>query len=338
MSFFNFLKDKFLYILLLIFVIFTIEVFLLVFEISLFFRVYIAVSLILTYFLILFLEYHKKKSFYDNLYKNLDKLDEKYLITEISQSPDFLEGQILIDVLRDINKSMTENVNKYKYLQQDYKEYIQLWIHDIKIPISAGKMVIENNKNKVTLSIEEELDKIEDYVEQVLYYARSNDVYKDYIVKKTNLKDVVNFVIKKNKKDFITNKIKLELKDLDIVVRTDSKWLTYTLNQIIVNSIKYRNNENPEIKVYTKNNKDSVSIIIYDNGIGIAKNDLNRVFDKGFTGDNGRKYEKSTGMGLYLVKRLLLKLGYDIKITSKKDEYTCVEIVIPNNSFISDVM
>ena len=97
----------------------------------------------------MFLEYHKKKSFYDNLYKNLDKLDEKYLITEITQTPDFLEGEIFIDVLRDINKSMTENVNKYKYLQQDYKEYIQLWIHDIKIPISAGKMVIENNKIKL---------------------------------------------------------------------------------------------------------------------------------------------------------------------------------------------
>ncbi len=94
---------------------------------------------------------------------------------------------------------MLENVDKYKYLQEDYKEYIELWIHEIKLPIAAGKMIIENNKSEVTESINEELDKIENYIEQALFYARSNTVEKDYYIKKVNLKEIVNSSIIKKK-------------------------------------------------------------------------------------------------------------------------------------------
>ena len=128
----------------------------------------------------------------------LEELEDKYLITEIVKSPNFIEGKILKNSLEQINKSMIENVNKYKYMLEDYKEYIELWIHEIKMPIATSKMVIENNKNEVTKSIDEEIEKIENYIEQALFYARSSNVEKDYYIRKTNLQDIVNESIKKN--------------------------------------------------------------------------------------------------------------------------------------------
>ena len=98
---------------------------------------------------------------------------------------------------------MTEHVNEFKFLTEDYKEYIELWIHEIKIPIATSKMIIENNKNEATKSIDEELDKIDDYTEQALFYARSNTVEKDYMIKRTRLEKIINNVLFKNKKEFI---------------------------------------------------------------------------------------------------------------------------------------
>lgn len=134
-------------------------------------------------FNLFFVEYYKKKSYYDTLQEKLNELDAKYLISEITQNPSFVEGKILKEMLQETGKSMLENVNKYKYLQEDYKEYIELWIHEIKLPIATGKMIIENNKNEVTESINEELDKIENYIEQALFYARSQAPEKDYLIK-----------------------------------------------------------------------------------------------------------------------------------------------------------
>ena len=122
----------------------------------------------------------------------MEDLKEKYLISEIIKTPSFIEGKILKEFLQDTGKSMLENVNYYKNIQEDYKEYIELWIHEVKIPIAASKLIIENNKNEITKSIDEELDKVENYTEQALFYARSNAVEKDYIINKTNLKEIVN--------------------------------------------------------------------------------------------------------------------------------------------------
>lgn len=150
-------------------------------------------------------------------------------------------------------------------------------------------MIIENNKNEVTKSIDEELNKVENYIEQALYYARSNTVEKDYYVKKVNLKDIVNESIKKNKNVLIHEKISVNVHDLDLEVNTDNKWIVFILNQIIQNSIKYKKQDrNLEIEMYAKQGKENVLLYIKDNGIGIKKGEITRVFEKGFTGTNGR--------------------------------------------------
>lgn len=198
-------------------------------------------------------------------------------------------------------------------------------------------MVIENNKNEVTKSIDEELDKVEVYIEQALFYARSNTVEKDYYIKKVNLRDIVNESIKKNKSVLIQEQAKINIHDVDFEVSTDNKWVVFILNQIIQNSRKYsKQNENLEIELYAKQGKENVILYIKDNGIGIKKGEITRAFEKGFTGTNGRlSNEKSTGIGLYLCRKLCDKLGIAIELNSIQSEGTEVRLVFPKSSYVS---
>lgn len=335
MNFKLFLKEKAITILLLLFGIITIEIFLMAYNVGMFIKIYIPLIIMVLYVVSIVIEYFKKKKFYDNLSNMLEELEEKYLITEIINTPDFLEGKILKNTIEAIDKSMLENVNKYKYMTEDYKEYIELWIHEIKIPIAASKMVIENNKNEVTKSIDEELDKVENYIEQALLYARSNTVEKDYYIRKVVLKEIVNESIKKNKSSLIQEKISIDIHDLDIEVNTDNKWIVFILNQIIQNSIKYRRKENSAIEIYANQGKENVILYIKDNGIGIKQGEITRVFEKGFTGTNGRlSNKKSTGIGLYLCKKLCNKLGIGIELNSVQNEETEVRLVFPQSSYV----
>ena len=337
MGFFSFVKDKILSLFLVIFSLITIEIFLMMYPVNLFIKIYIPIIIFASYVISIIYEYLIKRKYYDNILNILDNLNDKYLITEMINIPEFTDGKILKDILEQVDKSMNENVCKYKYLQEDYKEYIELWIHEIKTPIATTKMIIENNKNSVTKSINEEVDKIENYIEQALFYARSNNVEKDYYVKKCNLLEIVNESIKKNKTILIQERVEINTHDLDNIVNTDSKWIVFILNQIIENSMKYRNiNVIPSIEIYSKKVKDSIILYVKDNGIGIKKSDISRVFDKGFTGINGRiSGKKSTGIGLYLCKKLCDKLNIAININSKEQEGTIVSLIFPNSSYIN---
>lgn len=335
MNFKLFLKEKAITILLLLFGIITIEIFLMAYNVGLFIKIYIPHIIMGLYVVSIAIEYFKKKKFYDNLSNMLEELEEEYLITEIINTPDFLEGKLLKNTIETIDKSMLENVNKYKYMTEDYKEYIELWIHEIKIPIAASKMVIENNKNEVTKSIDEELDKVENYIEQALFYARSNTVEKDYYIRKVVLKEIVNESIKKNKSSLIQEKISINIHNLDIEVNTDNKWIVFILNQIIQNSIKYRKKEKSIIEIYANQGKENVILYVKDNGIGIRQGEITRVFEKGFTGTNGRlSNKKSTGIGLYLCKKLCNKLGIGIELNSVQNEGTEIRLVFPQSSYV----
>ena len=336
MRFKDFIKEKILTIVLLIFAIITIEILLLIYSFGLILQIYVPIAIFLAYFIGVIIEFYTKKHFYNSTLKILDELEDKYLISEIIKKPSFIEGRILKEVLEETDKSMIENVNKYKYIQEDYKDYIELWIHEIKLPIAASKMIVENNKSTATLSIDEELDKIENYTEQALFYARSNTVEKDYCIKKHNLSEIVNEVIKKNKNILIQEKIKINIHDIDVIVSTDSKWIVFVMNQIIQNSIKYKKeNYDSEIQIFAKQNKENTILYIVDNGIGIKEGEVERVFEKSFTGTNGRILgKKSTGIGLYLCKKLCDKLGIGIQLNSIENEKTEVKLIFPKSSFV----
>ena len=335
MRFRDYIKEKMVLIIGTILALVSVEILLLAYNISILIRVYCAFIIVFVMALAILIEYKKKKDYYNELIKNMEDLKEKYLISEIIKTPNFIEGKILKDILQDTGKSMLENVNYYKNIQEDYKEYIELWIHEVKIPIAASKMIIENNKNEVTKSIDEELDKVENYTEQALFYARSNAVEKDYIINKTNLKEIVNGAILKNKTTLLNEKVSIELSNLkDEEVYTDSKWAVFIINQIIQNAIKYSKKENKKIEISSQEKNDKVILYIKDNGIGIKKGEITRVFERGFTGENGRIIgQKSTGIGLYLCKKLCDRLGLGIELNSEKDKGTEVRIIFPKSSY-----
>ena len=333
----DYLKDKVIEIFVIIIVIMLVQGTLVLFNSN-----YVLISLIMIIligtFIFLFLyDYLKKKFFYDNFKKTFDSLDQKYLITDIVNFSTFYEGNILLDSLYDIDKSMHEYLNVYKNTDTEFREYLEMWCHEIKTPIATAKLVLANNKSSVSLSIEEELEKIDYYIEQVLFYSRSDNVEKDYIIKKTNLKTVVEDVVKRNKKDLISKNIKIEISKM-ATVDTDSKWIEFILNQIVVNSIKYSKDKDAFIKFECTGNKNNAILKIIDNGIGIRTEDLPKVFEKGFTGINGRSKFNSTGIGLYLCKKLCGKLDCDISISSKVGEGTTVSLVFSNSSMISEII
>jgi len=284
---------------------------------------------ILTYILI---EFVKQKVLYNELNSILDNLDKKYLLPEIMKEPDNIEGKLLYDVLRQANKDMHEHVKNYRDRENEYREYIETWVHEIKTPIASTRLIIENNKNEVTRNINYEIKKIEEYIEQVLYYSRSNNVSKDYLIKEVSLATVVRSVIKKNSRDFISKSISVDIEAVEGTVYSDAKWLEFILNQVIGNAIKYMRERNGKVIIYTIHNENNIVLTIEDNGIGIIEKDINRVFEKGFTGENGREFGKSTGIGLYLCKKLAQQLGLGLTLTSKTGEGTKVRIIFPLGS------
>lgn len=333
MKFTRYMKDRWKTILLLLAGVITVEIFLLLYHISIFFHVYILFVVLAAFFLGSFLEYQSKKSFYrDALYK-LNQLEEKYLVVEMLKPAETMEEQLLDEILQETNKSMLEKVNEYKYIQEEYKDYIELWIHEIKLPIATAKMIIENNKNDVMKSIDEEINEIEGFTEQALFYARSSHANKDYCVTECKVKDIVNESVKRNKQTLINQKIAIQIENADQTIYTDPKWCSFILNQIIQNSIKYRKESDAEICFTAEEKKDSVVLSIRDNGIGIGQGEVARVFDKGFTGSNGRIGKKSTGIGLYLCKKLCDKLGLGIELSAEENVGTEVRIIFPRNSY-----
>ena len=284
---------------------------------------------ILTYILI---EFVKQKMLYNELNSIMDNLDKKYLLPEIMKEPANIEGKLLYDVLRQANKDMHEHVKNYRDRENEYREYIETWVHEIKTPIASTRLIIENNKNEVTRNINYEIKKIEEYIEQVLYYSRSNNVSKDYLIKEVSLATVVRSVIKKNSRDFISKSIAIDIEAVEGTVYSDAKWLEFILNQVIGNAIKYMRERNGKVKIYTIHNENNIVLTIEDNGIGIIEKDINRVFEKGFTGENGRQFGKSTGIGLYLCKKLAQQLGLGLTLTSKTGEGTKVRIIFPLGS------
>ncbi|MCM1988362.1 sensor histidine kinase [Oceanirhabdus seepicola] len=280
------------------------------------------------------INYISRKKYFNGIKTKLDLLEQKYLISEMIEKPYRLEDKEYVSILRRALKSMTEQVNGIKYDRQEYKEYIESWIHEVKLPIASIQLMCENNKTDVTRKILLELRKMENDVEKALYYARSNEVWKDYMVQKIDMDKLVACTIGKNIQFFIQNGIQIEKRCQNTYVCTDGKWLEFIVNQLLVNSVKYKKPENSMIRIYTEEMKNGTVLVIEDNGIGIKESEINRIFDKNFVGSNGRKTEKSTGMGLYLSKKLCNKLGLEIYAESEIDKYTKITISFPRGEFI----
>lgn len=213
--------------------------------------------------------------------------------------------------------------NDFLAKEKELQEYFLIWIHQIKTPITAGKLICDSDiENENVKNIKKELIYIEDYTNMALSYLKMANHNTDMDISLVNLDDIIKPLIKKYAILFISNNIKLEYKKLNVKVITDSKWCMVVIEQLLSNAIKYTKNGIVSISFNEKENY----LEIKDNGIGIKDSDLPKIFDKGYSGFNGRQNQKSTGIGLFLVKQILDKLGQKVKLESKLGEGTSVKV------------
>lgn len=327
MSFITFLEEKislilyqisFLFIMIWIFLMANIQKF------------YIVITIIvLSVFMIsyLLIEYFRQRRKSKKIISLVDNISEKYLISEILKEPLEIENKAYYYCLKQACKSMNDRISELERENSEYQEYVESFAHEIKTPISALSLTLQNNND---MGLKQEVDKINQLVEQMLYYARSENTEKDYFVKEIQLAEIIHSVILKYRYYILSKKITLNVHDLEYIVTTDEKWLLFIISQIIQNSIKYLDKDKKEIEVWGENSNNYINLIIKDNGCGIKESDLVRIFEKGFTGTN-RKKGYSTGMGLYLTKKLCDKLGLQLQIESKENEFTKVTITFPKS-------
>lgn len=196
--------------------------------------------------------------------------------------------------------------------KSDMLDYYTMWVHQIKTPIAAMRLLLQSESKQDTMALEGELFKIEQYVEMVLSYIRIGSNSNDFVFKQHSLDYLVKQAIRKYAKLFIKKKIRIELGELEQKILTDEKWFLFVIEQVLSNALKYT--KEGTIRIYIEEEK---NLVIEDSGIGIEAEDLPRVFEKGYTGYNGRYDKRSTGIGLYLSKQVLNKLGHRISIASK---------------------
>ena len=283
--------------------------------------VFIFISLLVSYLLI------KKR--YEKMINLVDSLDEKYLIKEVIDKPKNLENRAYYYALDKACKALNDKLSDVENSKEEYLDFLDSFIHEIKTPISALSLYADNNDKK----IKEEVLKISRLVDKMLFYAKSDVVEKDYFIKKVTLADLVHPVLLEYKNYLLNYSFKVEVKNLDnLVVYTDIKWLNFIIEQILSNSLKYQNKKERIVRIKGIDDKNNIKLVIYDNGVGIKDADLSKVFEKGFTGSN-RSKKNASGIGLYLVKKLCDKLGIDIKIESVYLKYTKVIITFPKGNY-----
>lgn len=276
---------------------------------------------------------------YCSRYKEL-----RLILEGIGESFDYIpQGKNLIEdtyaeIIKELETERRRILSKKKEKETEMKDYYTMWAHQIKTPIAALKLLLhkeEMQSNSITYSIMEELFKIEQYVEMVLQYLRLENMSSDLILKEYELKEIVNQVVKKYAVLFINRHLSFQLEEFQKKVLTDEKWLSLILEQLISNAIKYT--PSGSISIYLEENKEEKEIesfekridailVIKDTGIGIRKEDQPRIFEKGFTGYNGRMNKKSTGIGLYLCKQAADKLSHKIIVESEIEKGTIIKI------------
>ena len=263
----------------------------------------------------IFFSYFHRKHQLESLLRLTENLEERYLISEIMPVPDRADDLIFYKILRLSNKSMLEQISRVHRERAEYREYIEQWVHEVKTPLAAMKLLCENERSPSSRRMLIEIEKTGHFIEQALYYARMEHTEKDYSVREISLLGVVHQAIADNKYLLRQNNASVSLSAEDAFVFCDEKWLRFILNQLIVNAVKYRSQQ-AELCFSVSQSGEHTVLSLSDNGIGIPADELPRVFEKGFTGINGRKQQNSTGLGLYLCRQLCDKLGIQISVSS----------------------
>lgn len=330
MNFIDFLKDRIAYI---IVYLISISFVILTMHLTLFIKVidFPITNILYAYFvsiviLIIFLvyEYSKVRAFYKQLYEILNSENIMENIINIGEVRT-IEQKLFTQILKKLYKSYEDKVYKYKDIQKHYLDFINQWVHQMKTPVSVIDLILQEEDtsefNEILDSIGEENEKISQGLNIMLYNARINEFNHDFNVEDIDILLILRKVINDNKKLLIRHKIFPKISGETAIVQTDKKWIYFVINQIVINAIKYTAATEKDKKTINFNIKEDTTKIVVsieDNGIGIPKEDLGRVFNAFFTGKNGRKTSESTGMGMYLSKRICEELGNEVYIESEE--------------------
>lgn len=268
-----------------------------------------------------FRSYYKKHRAHEQLLvhatEDLDGLPEPGSLTEE-------DCQRLIHVLFDNRKKL---ISEYDGKKAEMNDYYTLWAHQIKTPISAMHLLLEAEDGGMeTVELEQELFKIEQYARMVLQYLRLESISSDLILKEYAIHRLIKQTVKKHAVLFIHRKITVNIEGEDFSAVTDEKWLSFVLEQLLSNALKYTHKGSITVRTQAAPLK---KLIVEDTGIGIRTEDIPRIFDRGFTGYNGRMDQKSTGIGLYLCRKVLSHLSCTISVTSQVGKGSKFTITFP---------
>lgn len=279
----------------------------------------------------------RRTRYWRSTLRMLDALDRKDLIDDILREPSFADGQVGREVIESIAQNLSEQAAESERARREYREYLEQWIHEVKTPIASAQLTAHNHPGPEMRQVALDLGRIEARVMQALYYARSAAVEKDYIVEKTALGSIVDAALRRNSRELIAAKFRIEKPELPEIVYTDPKWLGFVLDQIIQNAVKYRGDRRGILRFEAREYPNRCTLTIEDGGIGVPDEDLPRVFDKGFTGAAGREYAASTGMGLYISARLIEAMNHDISADHGRDVGFRVTIGFPRSEAMHDI-
>ncbi len=294
------------------------------------------------------ISYLRKRSFYRDLESGAADVEHPLWLPEMIDRPAFAEGELTYDALRAISKAANDDVAAYRRQVADYREYVETWVHEAKSPLAAAHLMLENLVEAVPAddgaeavlqkadALEEELERVEGYIEQALFFARSETLDRDYLIRTHTLRELVSTAIKANARAMIAAHVAPMRRGLDLEVFTDDKWMEFILGQLIQNSVKYAREQGAIIEftgrlLHAGRADECVELMVRDNGCGVPEADLPRVFDRGFTGENGRTAKRSTGIGLYLVRRLCEKMGIGVAADSVEGEGFTVTLTFSSN-------
>ncbi|MGG3451094.1 sensor histidine kinase [Domibacillus aminovorans] len=267
--------------------------------------------------------YMTNRSFYHRLEKPLISMED--FTNEAQQTPlaDGLQ-QLLISQFRHYRA----DINNYKHKLNGHIQFINQWVHQMKTPLSVIHLMIQDEDEPRCIAIGDELDRLKKGLEMVLYTARLDTFEQDFYVETIHLETVIRSVTSNQKRLFIRKRVFPSIQiDGNLTITSDEKWLSFLLTQIITNAVRYTIEENRKIYFHSYKHGADTIVEIQDEGVGIPRSDLPRVFDPYFTGENGRNFQESTGMGLYLVKQICEKLGHRIEIESTVHQGTTVRII-----------
>ena len=235
-----------------------------------------------------------------------------------------------LDIINELLKENRKQVSQFQKKVSDVNDYFSIWVHQIKTPIASMKLKIDNEQMDL-LQLASDLNRIDHYVDLVLSFLKFDEEKIDLYFRKTDVDRIMRESLKKFSNDFIIKKIRLDYKLSKREVLTDEKWLSFVFDQLLSNALKYT--DKGTISIYYDGDS---CLCIKDSGIGIALADMERLFEKGFTGYNGRQYKKASGIGLYMCKRMCDKLNIAISIESVVNEYTLVKLKFLSNEEYKD--